>query len=247
MGPTRPLVIAHRGASAEAPENTLAAFRLALAQGADLIELDVRRSRDGALLVFHDETTAHVEHPGRPLAALTFAELRALDLGEGQRIPTLEEACAWAADEGIALNIEIKVDGIEQAVVEAVGRAGMTPQVLISSFRTAVLRRLGQLAPELALGVLSDPEVGPGENALEGGSPLPLLRELGAAAWHPNERQLVSAAQVRQVQAAGARVYPWTVDDPARSVELLAWGVDGIITNRPGALVELIRNRLPPG
>jgi glycerophosphoryl diester phosphodiesterase len=240
MTSQQPLIIAHRGASADAPENTLAAFKQALVQGADMIELDVRASRDGALVVFHDETTVHIEQPPRAVVALSLAELRAIALPEDQRIPTLEEALAWAADVGMPLNIEIKVEGREEAVLGLVRRYRFSERALVSSFRTGVLRSLRALAPGLALGVLTDPEVGPGENALVEGSPLPLLRELQAQAWHPNAQQIAGPAQVRLVQAAGFRVYPWTVDEPQESARLLAWGVDGLITNRPGALRALL-------
>jgi glycerophosphoryl diester phosphodiesterase len=231
-----PLIIAHRGASHDAPENSMAAFRLALAQGADMIELDVRASADHRLVVVHDPTTAHWEQPARRVADLALPALRVFDLGDGERIPLLDDVCAWAAATQVRLNIELKVAGFEAATIALVRHYNLVERVVVSSFLTHVLVALHAQAPDIARGVLTDVEVGVGENALEHGSPLPLLRRLAAHAWHPASAQLHHAAQVQAVRAAGYRVYVWTVDDVERARRLLAWGVDGIITNQPAQL-----------
>src|SRR5829696_6005747 len=109
------LVIAHRGASAYAPENTMPAFELAVRQGADLIELDVQRSADGVLVVFHDDTTERWDGRRRLAAACSLAELRALDIG-GERVATLAETCAFAREHGLRMNVELKGAGFSADV-----------------------------------------------------------------------------------------------------------------------------------
>src|SRR5512138_3758757 len=112
-----PLVIAHRGASAYAPENTLAAFELAARQGADMLELDVQRSADGVLVVFHDDTTERWDGQKRLAAACTLAELRALDIG-GERVATLAETCAFAREHSMRMNVELKGAGFGADVAQ---------------------------------------------------------------------------------------------------------------------------------
>ncbi len=121
-------IIAHRGASADAPENTMPAFKLALEQGAQMLEFDVRPTRDGAVVVFHDDTTERWN--GRPdvVSRLTWDELRAVTI-DGEPVALFEGVCEWAATTGMLLNVELKVRGIEASVglvptIEEVDRIG---------------------------------------------------------------------------------------------------------------------------
>src|SRR5919201_3278611 len=135
------LVIAHRGASAYAPENTMPAFELAVQQGADMLELDVQRSADNALVIFHDDTTERWDGRRRLASSCTLAELQALDIG-GARIATLAEVCAFARERGVRLNVEIKGLGIGAAVARMLREQRVEELVLISSFEAGALREI---------------------------------------------------------------------------------------------------------
>ncbi|HEX6289204.1 MAG TPA: glycerophosphodiester phosphodiesterase family protein [Herpetosiphonaceae bacterium] len=231
-------IIAHRGASADAPENTLAAFELAYRQGAQMIEFDVRPTADGAIVVFHDDTTARWNGRSDAVAALTLAAMQQIDL-RGERAPTLDEVCDWARATGMLLNVEIKVAGIEAAVARTIQAHGIDEQVIISSFALGALQTMRIVAPDLARGVLTDADATPpGAASLW---PLEPLRSLEARAWHPS-RQLPQLEQlIPPIREAGYAVNVWTVDDPAVMRQLLGLRVEGIMTNRPALLAEVMR------
>ncbi len=234
-----PLIIAHRGASADATENTMAAFRLAHQQGAQMIELDVRASADGAIVVFHDDTTERWNGRLDRVAALPWSQLRQLPVGSEQ-MPLLDEVCAWAAAHQMQINIEIKAPGIERAVADIVAAAGLNDAVIVSSFYPAILQELRRVAPHLRRGALMGVRtLRPRVRAREA-LPLPALRTLGAYAWHPAYQLPFLPRIIRAVQRRGYRVNVWTVDDPLALRWLIALGVDGIITNRPALLRDLI-------
>lgn len=218
---TETLVLAHRGASAQRPENTVAAFAHAADLGADGVELDVRLTADGALAVLHDPLLAD----GRALATVT-----APDLPES--VPLL--ASALSACTGMLVNIEIKSDepGAGTALVAAVADA-WGGGVLVSSFdwRTVDAAATAGL-PAAQLTFLLERPVA---------DTVAWIAGRGLAAWHPHHATLDSAAVVA-AHDAGLAVNAWTVDDPARIAELAAWGVDGIVTNDvPTALEALGR------
>jgi glycerophosphoryl diester phosphodiesterase len=232
-------VIAHRGASGERPENTLPAYELAVAQGADMIEIDLHRTRDGAVVVTHDEELAGLGGRGE-IADATLAEVRALDAGGGERVPTLAEVLDRFG-ERIPFNLEIKrgsaaeYAGLEAEVAADLARRGIGERMLFSSFYDPVLRRLREVSPEARIGLLISRRFPDG--AIE------RARALGAEALHP-ERALVTPALVEQAHAAGLAVYVFTVDDPDEMARLLALGVDGLFTNFPARLRALCD---PPG
>lgn len=217
------LVIAHRGASAAFPENTVAAFTGARALGADWVELDVRRAADGTLVVLHDEALPD----GRPLHALTRGEI-------DPSVPSLSEALD--ACEGIGVNVEIKNLPTEAAydpamaivpdVVEELRRRGDPERWLVSCFDLATVDACHALAPEIPTAFLVlDPK---GAEAIE------VAAAHGHRAVHPWV-PFVDEAFVEHAHAAGLRVNTWTIDDPERIVELAAWGTDGVVTNVPDA------------
>lgn len=237
-----PAIIAHRGASAEAQENTLTAFALAADQGATLWEIDVRRTGDGALVVFHDETTERFEAVGRPLCALTLGQLRRIDLG-GERVPTLDEVCALARERGCGLNVELKEVGYEEQVAYTLARHGLYDQAIVSSFYDEALLRLRAAAPALPRGLLMgvqrlDPRIRWRE-----ARPLAALRRVEATAWHPHFRLLLIPGLLRSVLQAGYQVNVWTVNDGSLARRLVAAGVSGLITDIPGTLVAALSNR----
>jgi glycerophosphoryl diester phosphodiesterase len=241
----RPLVLAHRGASAYAPENTLSAFRLALEMGADGFELDVTLSADGQPVVLHDDTLDRTTDGRGPAGRLTLTELRGLDAGyrgkfedrfAGERLPTLDEALEAAGGRAI-VNIELKRDrsrgpGLAQAVVDRLRAHGLERRVIVSSFQFSHLRRVKALAPEVPVGVLYNTAVfGPWLHRW-------LSRSFRAEAHHPWQVGL-TAQTVAWYHAQGYRVNTWTVNDPADMRRLIAAGVDGLITDRPDVAAQM--------
>jgi glycerophosphoryl diester phosphodiesterase len=228
------LVIAHRGASGQRPENTLPAYELAVEQGADMIEIDLHRTRDAALVVTHDEELAGLGGTGE-IADASLAEVRALDAGDGERVPTLDEVLDRFGRR-IPFNLEIKrgtrgdYAGIEAAALAALERRGLVERTLFSSFYDPVLRRLRELSGRARIGLLISRRYPDGA--------LQRARALGAEALHP-ERPLVTPELVKAAHGEGLAVYVFTVDDPADMARLLALGVDGIFTNFPERLRSL--------
>ncbi len=229
---SRPLIIAHRGASAYAPENTLAAFVLALDQRADMIELDVQRSADGELVVFHDATTERWNGQPIPTNACTLAELRALDIG-GERVATLAETCAFARQTGITLNVELKQPDIVAQTVALLHDYGIAQQTIISSFYPLALRELLRVAPDIRRGYLMGNRTYRPDVRMRELWPFLALRQIQAAAWHPTYELPLVQQVIPLVRRAGYAVHVWTVDDPALMQTLAECGATGIITNRP--------------
>jgi glycerophosphoryl diester phosphodiesterase len=220
-------IIAHRGASKDALENTLEAFELAVEQGADMIETDLHLLRDGAIALYHDDRIG-----GVAVGELTLAELR----HHLPRAPTLEETLDRFAAR-IPFNLEIKSPsegdyvGLEELALAEVRKRGILERTLFSSFADSVLAKLRVLEPAARLGTLVWVRQ-PGE---------PLLRaaSVGAEAVHLHV-VLASGDAVRAAHDAGLRVNVYTVDDPSVQLRLRDDGVDGIFTNEPGKLRKLL-------
>jgi glycerophosphoryl diester phosphodiesterase len=233
----RPLVIAHRGASADAPENTLRAFRLAEAQGADGIELDVMRCASGEIAVFHDDDLVRLGKRAGEVRQLDWATLQTIDLGGGERIPELGQVFDALGPE-LLVNVELKTaprwterlrdDGLAADVARLLRARGVGPRVIVSSFDPLLLGRFRREAPEIATGLLFGQEQA---RPLREAWAAPLLRP---RAVHP-EAALVDAVALGHWRARGLLVHVWTVDDPAELAGLAALGVDALITNRPAA------------
>jgi len=241
----RPLIIAHRGASAVAPQNTLAAFRKAMELGADGVELDVQLSADGAVVVIHDLNVDKATDGTGRVASKTLDELKALDAGikfspqfAGERIPTLLQV--FEALEGkLLVNVELKdfnprSSVLAAPVVEVVRKHAMEKRVLFSSFNPFALRAVKRLAPQIPAGLLYAPNL-----AI-------YLRRAWLAPFVPHEARhpessMVTAQTMRWYRAHGLRVNVWTVDDPAEMRRLIELGVDGIITNKPDVLSRIVR------
>lgn len=223
------MVYAHRGASADAVENTLAAFALAREQGADGIELDVRRSADGDLVVHHDATL----RDGRVLCETPTAELP-------DEVPTLVEALDACA--GLVVNVEIKNSPFDpdhdpgrtvaDDVVALLDARDGRDDVLVSSFDLATVDRVRSLGPVPTAFLTSIAQIGCDAVAL--------AADRGHVAIHPHEGT-VDAAFVALAHGAGLQVNVWTVDDPERLRALAAAGVDGIVTNVPAKAREALR------
>ncbi len=240
-GGGRVLGIAHRGASRYAPENTLASFRLALEHGAPAIECDVQRTRDGHLVVLHDQTVDRTTDGHGAVADHTLEELRRLDAGgwfgpefAGERIPALEEVLDLVRGRAL-LKLEIKngptfYEGIEAQVLDALRRRELEEDVLVISFDHLSLRTARALAPRVATGVLYAARLVDGPAA---------ARAAGADAlcvqW-----SFATEDVVAQAHGAGLGLFVWTVDDEATARRCLARGVDGITSNDTRLLGRLL-------
>ena len=241
------LNIAHRGASAAAPANTLAAFEKAIELGADAVELDVQLSNDGVPVVIHDFAVDTTTDGSGQVADLTLAQLKQLDAGStfdpafaGERIPTLEEVLQYVGNR-LLLNIELKTtslrdNGLEHAAIAQVEQHGLGNRVLLSSFNPFSLRRAKRIAPHIPVGLLYAPHLS-----------LPLRRAWLAflathEARHP-QHTMVDAQYIAWARRRGYRVNVWTVDDPGEMVRLIDLGVDGIITNVPDVLCQILESR----
>jgi len=236
---SRPLVIAHRGASGERPENTLAAYELAVAQSADMIEIDLHLSHDGVVMIHHDASLERLGGDGE-IRDHSAAELAKLIASPGttleERIPTLLDVLDGFG-ERMEFNLELKIgidaayEGLEEIALTAVEERGLTSRMLFSSFYDGVLSRLRDLSPKARLSILISPRapIGIFERA----------EAVGAEAINP-EVSLVTPDLCREAHARGLAVFPYTEDDLDGMKRLLDAGVDGIITNHPARLRRLL-------
>ncbi len=232
---------AHRGASAEAPENTLPAFALALGQGADGLECDVQLTRDDEVVVIHDETLERTTNGHGWVADHSLAELKMLDASSGKagfsgvQIPTLGELLELvAADDDAVLNVELKTDqvpyrGIEERVLELVQASPAADRVIFSSFNHYTLRNLRRLGATQRLGALLSDRLF---------KPWRYVKRLEVEAIHPGLRAC-SAKLVEKSHERDLAVHVWTVDSPKDVRKQLSYGVDALITNLPAFALDL--------
>jgi glycerophosphoryl diester phosphodiesterase len=228
-----PLIIGHRGASADMPENTLAAFALAAEQGADGVELDVRLSADGNVMVIHDDTVERTTSGRGRVRDLAAAELQALEAPEDQSIPTLDDVFL-AFGPSLLYNVELKDfgladGGLAMAVADRIAAYHLENHVLVSSFNPLAVRRARRHLSRTTMVALIW-ERGPR-----------WLRHLGlrADADHPHF-SLVDEAYVAWARDKRYRIHVWTVDDAAEARRLASLGIDAIITNRPQHIREAL-------
>jgi glycerophosphoryl diester phosphodiesterase len=220
----RPLILGHRGAPREAPENTMRAFRLALEQGADGVELDVQPSADGVPVILHDDTLDRTTDAAGDVAELAWERISAARAG-GEPVPRLEEVAAWAAVTGAFLNVEIKRPGVEAAALAAIAAAGRMGATLFSSFDVASVAEVRRLDPSAACWLLTERW---GADVLES------ARDLGVGGVCLHD-PLATPAVLDALRGAGLGAVVWTVDKPGRIRALLRSGVAGVITNFPAA------------
>jgi glycerophosphoryl diester phosphodiesterase len=242
-------VIAHRGASGDAPENTLAAFRKAVEAGAGFIETDLQLSRDARLVALHDDTLDRTTNGHGPVSAQTLEELRKLDAGSwfsgdssrgggpgsfaGEHIPTVQEVLVFGRERDIGLYLEIKapvVSGSEHAIVGALRAENEITRTVVLSFHLGVLAQVRRLEPLIVTGYLYSAVV-----------PDAVAQAVGAGT-----RQLLPRADritpelVAEAHRKDLRVVAWTVNAPEQVKALAAAGVDGIITDFPGETIAVL-------
>lgn len=239
-------VVAHRGYSAIAPENTLSAIREAIKAGSHGCEFDIYSTKDGQIVLLHDRTVDRTTNGKGKIAELNFDYVRGLDAGSwkdkkftGEQIPTLDEALAVLKDSGCIPVIEIKIEGISRQVVEAVRRAEMLDQTAVIAFSGKVVKEIRELEPNLpcywlwSKGLKGKPK----ERAAT------IVRE---AAKHGTNMvdlnyNMLSDEVLRELKRRGMKVWCWTINDPAVMDALMRWGVEGLTTDRPNDAVRLIK------
>lgn len=233
---------AHRGASAVCPENTMAAFRKSLELGATGIETDVQMTKDGGLVLIHDEELSRTTNGSGYVKDKTLGEILEVDAGSwfgaeftGQHIPTLEDLLDLLQERDTILNIELKngivlYPGMEEKVIAAVREFNMSDRVIFSSFNHYSLAYCKSLAPDIRTGILY----------MEGlYRPWDYAATLGANALHANHYAVLPEF-VTEAAKHGIAYHPFTVNDPARMKYLIDAGVSGIITDYPDRLAELL-------
>lgn len=236
--------VAHRGNSAHAPENTLAAFASAAAAGAGMIETDLQLSADGKVVLIHDDTLDRTGGRNGRVAELTGPELQRADAGSwfaaeyaGERIPILEDLVDFAAGHTeMRWLLEFKGEWAPDQVARAAAvlrNAGLEERCVLQGFSPRIVRSLHAAAPDLERGLLILMQPAPGEEE----QLLDFLVETGTGYCNPHGGILQTSPQlVAALQGEGVKVFTWTLNEPAQWEAAAAAGVDGIITDRPAEL-----------
>ncbi|HEV3473779.1 MAG TPA: glycerophosphodiester phosphodiesterase family protein [Actinomycetota bacterium] len=245
--------MAHRGASAQQPENTIAAFEAAARAGADAIELDVRLTADGVPVVLHDPDVSVTTDGLGHVHELTIEQIKQLDAASGRaarhEVPTLAEALNAAGRLGVSVDLEIKNlpgepafdsprEAVLEATLDALRQAELSVPVLITSFNWLTIERSRQLAPEIPTGFLSIA-------AVDAWAALVYVRQRGHGFVLPQTPALLAAGEefVRQAHAEGIRVGTWVADDEDVLATLFEWEVDAVAANDPAHAVA-VRDRV---
>ena len=226
---------AHRGAGAYAPENTLTAFRLGLALGANGIETDIRRTKDGVLVLFHDESLLRLTGADKRIGELSYAELREYPIPSPDgaitdTVPTLEAFLAFAKDTEAVMALELKAENVEADVLKAIAAYGLTERCVVTSFEMEYIRNVKALQPLQRVGLLTD---------TVNDAVINELKRIGAEQICP-KAALLTPALVRLLHEEGFNVRAWGVKDEALMRHALGCGVDGMTVNFPDKLKELL-------
>lgn len=229
-------VIAHRGYSGRYPENTMLAFKKAVEAGCDEIELDVQLTRDGVVVVFHDEKIDRTTDGTGLIKDYTYEELKKFNAAklfpqvtEFEHIPTFDEYCAWVAATNVTTNIEIKTgvyyyEDIEKKTVDVIRRYGLEEKVMFSSFNHLSLLKVKELMPNAECGALLN---------MKGlGNAGYFCSSYGFQCYHPGFEGITDEI-VAECKKYGIKMNVWTVNGMAELEQLYAWGCDGVITNFP--------------
>ena len=225
--PTHPLVIGHRGARGHVAENTLPSIKKAMELGVDGIEIDVFRCASGELVVFHDRTLDRLTDKKGPIENLTLDDIRKIDVLEGYSIPTLDEVLDLIAGQ-VFLNIELKGSNtaiLTDSLLKKKFEKGIwnSDKIIISSFNWKELKIFYEVNKQVPIAILTD------DDPLDA---LQIAQQVAAAAINPNYKTL-TAENVSKIQKEGYKVYPWTVNEKEAIHAMIAFGVEGIITDFP--------------
>ena len=225
----KPLVIAHRGDPSRALENSLAAFRLALSVPADMIEFDVRKSLDNGLFVMHDRETGRTAASNIDIERSATDDIARIRLMNGEPIPTLRDVLGLVRGKA-GLNIEVKSRGAGGLVAAELAFSRYSGQVLISSFKEREVVDARSVSPAVPVAGIFDTFIA---------SEVLPYKTKGYDIISLN-KSAASRELIERFHHEGISVYVWTVDDQAEMEDLLAWGVDGIYSNKPGLLRSVV-------
>ncbi len=241
-------IIAHRGSSGTAPENTMFAFKKAVADGADAIETDVRKTKDGVLIIMHDATLkrlAFEEYADWDVTELTYDQIKNVDISSKhfpdvpvQNIVKLSELLELVKETGIGLNIEIKGnhtvdDGLEYDIVEMVAQYGVEDKVFYSCFDHPILENVLKANPNAKVAPLYVHAI---SNTVD------YAKAMGAFAVHPEFKCNLLRVDLKQVRDAGLEINAWTVNDADSAAALVKAGVTGLITNFPRQIRDAVKD-----
>jgi len=239
------LNIAHRGYSGNYPENTMTAFEKAVEEKCDGIETDVQLTKDGEMVLCHDELLDRTTNGNGLLTNYSFDDLRKLNAASNfktkhkdEKIPTLKELLDLAKDSGIMLNLELKnsvieYKGLEEKVTDMVHSYGLQDKVIISSFNHYSIKKCKEISPDIKCGILYDSVI------YNVGS---YAKALGADACHPNFYTLKPYI-VEDIKKIGLKINTYTVNEEEYMEMMINMGIDGIITNYPNLLREILRRK----
>lgn len=235
-----PIPFAHRGGASEAPENTMPAFEHAVGLGYRYVETDVHVTADGVLLAFHDDVLDRVTDRSGTIAELTWSAVREAKVDGREPIPRLDELlAAWPE---LRVNIDPKADGAVDALVEVLRSAGAVDRVCVGAFSDARIARVRAALPGICtslgpIGALLLGQAAFGEAVVELADPCAQLPT------HFGETEVVTEALVAEAHRRGMHVHVWTIDDRLEMERLLDLGVDGIMTDRPAVLRDVLEGR----
>ena len=221
------LRIGHRGARAYAPENTFASFEKALEIGIDAIELDVRKTKDNQLVVIHDADVKRTTNGEGLVSELMLKEIKGLDAGSGEKIPTLEETFDFL-DKKVKMFVELKETGIEKEVLSMVQEKGLKKNVVIVSFLEDALKKVRELDKDIETGLIYAKHKNPLKAALE-------LKANYILALY----RFMHTANVEKAHECGLKVIVWTINSLQEAEEYAKKGVDGIASDKPDILMRL--------
>lgn len=223
--------IAHRGSGVGPFENTLRGMQMAIAWGADGIECDVQSSHDGELVVFHDHSLDRLTNGSGLVAEHTLEELKSFHMGEGEQIPTLAEVLALLRSQPqFIINLDVKVQGIEETVLKEIQSQILLDRTLVSSDVTQVLRKIRELNEDIKTGWIYE---------YNHENPVKEAKKIGCTALHPR-LDLVSAELRQASQQQGLMLSPWSINSEVDMRRFIALGVDWIITDNPPRLLRLL-------
>jgi len=226
-------VLGHRGAPAYEPENTLASFKKAIELGVDQIELDLRFSKDSKLVVIHDEKLDRTTNGKGLVREFTLAELKKLDAGKGEKIPTIQEVIDLIRDKGIFLQIELKESNMQRHLLDLIQKNNLEERVMVISFLYEELRKIKELNPNIKTGILI------GQKLID---PLERLRQVRADAVSMRHT-LVNKRLVERLHQNNIELTVWVVNEPRDVRRAIELGVDIIGTDKPDLVISQLNDQ----
>jgi glycerophosphoryl diester phosphodiesterase len=220
------LIVAHRGAAAYEPENTVRSFEKAFQLGADFVELDIRLSKDGVLVIIHDEVVDRTTNGSGFVRNLTLNQLKLLDAGKGGKIPTLNEVLERFNEEKHKFFIEAKEPGLEEKLLKTIVEHEAQNRVTVTSFYHNVLKKIKERRKDIKLGVIS---------ACQPVNPEKLAKDAKANILLP-KFQYVDNKVVKRAHKNSLNIIPWTINNKQDAEKMININVDGIVTDKPDIL-----------